>query len=690
MNLKAALTIPYKEFVTQLTSGGFLDFKGKCVKAIFVSADPHDAIKKIRSIVLFLFDLNDHGVYEGRWNLPLSQFADTAVPGPQVNGYQVNIACKSLCSSAWHAHDLWDLPDIEGRQYLDQIKEAIDDCLTQTSQTSIPPTLKQDEDIPILENTVQDQGGVGVAAGPQKAQTVSAQTVSESHTHSVSAPSEGASNSELISSDQPLDMKTGLYARKLKESYQQKLDQLMQVQDQRLKSVKIQYQSQLNMLAKDYKERLLELQTEAEKKQKDRDVESKEIQKLEERYSAKFEQAQANYSQKLQSQREENEKLHSLLLKHQEFSRKVKSDRGEQALATEVLRKENLDLSGKVSELEKRLDSSEVRCHDLETQLRDANVGYESDKVELHQSNSLLEEKCQRLELQCDQLVENQEEHLELHDSLSKKHQELLDDYQVLSDKFSRLAEKYGATLREESSNANISESLQEKCEQLTQRVFDLEKDHTEMTHSCETWELKYNALQCNYDELQESFNELEKKKVNPYSNVVGINSIKSTREQLAQKDDELARRIAVEQRLRSKILSLNLQIAQLDTQSAEGFVEKLNELGVVSLASIPSGEHLTIMPSQLVEFVEDPIAFSALNTGVPESVYRAWLAHHELPICTAKNPDGSICGEHLPRVDRAADFVIGQSDRCDKHREASPSISKMPNSSDPSLTLNN
>ena len=693
--MKAVQALKYTDFKILLSSQGFPHLKSEQVKAAYVTVENDESAgRKIHSLVLFLFDLNEDGIFERRWNLPLRQFSENASPGPQVGGYQVKLACKSLCSSAWHTHDLWDLPELEARQYLGQIKDAVDEYQWDDSLTVDVhiPTLEESVDtVAVNENKTSTSDNTYT---PSLSSNSKSTTTTESEAQrvevieplpmsKVAMPSQVAPAGELPG--EPLDIQKNIYAKQLREAYQNKLEQLASVQDQRLRTVKSQYQSQLSVLAKDYKERLVKLQSDAAEQLKAREKEARQVDGLEDQYAAKLEQAQQAYNQKLQHLQKENEKLHVLLAKHQEFTRKAKADRGEQAILVEGLRQENQELSSRLERLGLQYQEIEKRFSTISSENESLREAQEDHLTVSHQEKSELLEKCQRLELQCDQLVEAQEEHHVLHESLSKKHQSLIEDYEALSNKFGRLAEKYGATLREDNQQTAQTDTLRQQCDELEKKVSELDQSLTDSVQANDTWELKYQALQCNYDELQVSFNELERKKVNPYSNVVGINSMKSTREQLAQKDDELARRIAVEQRLRSKILSLNLQIAQLDTQSAEGFVEKLNELGVVSLASLPSGEHLTIMPAQLVEFVDDPIAFSALNTGVPEPVYRAWLAHFELPICTAKNPDGSLCGEQIKRVERASDFVIGQCDRCDKHR---PSVTKI-SDSEPPLTLN-
>lgn len=61
--------------------------------------------------VFFLINFDNKGSADRRWNIPLSQMVETAALGPELNGIQLRIACRSQCQIPWHQQDLWE-PDL--------------------------------------------------------------------------------------------------------------------------------------------------------------------------------------------------------------------------------------------------------------------------------------------------------------------------------------------------------------------------------------------------------------------------------------------------------------------------------------------------------------------------------------------------------------------------------------------------
>ncbi|MDB2410613.1 hypothetical protein N9W57_08345 [Pseudomonadales bacterium] len=61
--------------------------------------------------VFFIIHFDAKGNADRRWNIPLSQMVETAAFGPELNGVQLRIACRSQCQIPWHQQDLWE-PDL--------------------------------------------------------------------------------------------------------------------------------------------------------------------------------------------------------------------------------------------------------------------------------------------------------------------------------------------------------------------------------------------------------------------------------------------------------------------------------------------------------------------------------------------------------------------------------------------------
>lgn len=87
---------------------GEADFAGQTVHAVFLKIDRQ---LNIVGAVFFLIEFDQQGQADRRWNLPLSQLAETAGYGPELAGKPVRIACRSQCQIPWHQQDLWE-PDL--------------------------------------------------------------------------------------------------------------------------------------------------------------------------------------------------------------------------------------------------------------------------------------------------------------------------------------------------------------------------------------------------------------------------------------------------------------------------------------------------------------------------------------------------------------------------------------------------
>ena len=66
---------------------------------------------EIVGAVFFIINFDKKGGADKRWNIPLAQMVETAAFGPELNGIQLRIACRSQCQIPWHQQDLWE-PDL--------------------------------------------------------------------------------------------------------------------------------------------------------------------------------------------------------------------------------------------------------------------------------------------------------------------------------------------------------------------------------------------------------------------------------------------------------------------------------------------------------------------------------------------------------------------------------------------------
>lgn len=105
-NGKITREMLYAEFEAILDSFVPLpEYAGKNVKAIYVEISPQ---LKVTAAVYFTISFDVGGTADPKWNIPLSQLADQAKPGPNLGAGPIRLACKSQCPVAWHVQQLWD------------------------------------------------------------------------------------------------------------------------------------------------------------------------------------------------------------------------------------------------------------------------------------------------------------------------------------------------------------------------------------------------------------------------------------------------------------------------------------------------------------------------------------------------------------------------------------------------------
>lgn len=86
-------------------AAGLEQFAASVVRAAFALVG---MALSVRSVVLFTFKVDENGVVDPRFNLPLRYLADNAGPGPDLGAGPVRLACRSQCPVPWHAVNLWE------------------------------------------------------------------------------------------------------------------------------------------------------------------------------------------------------------------------------------------------------------------------------------------------------------------------------------------------------------------------------------------------------------------------------------------------------------------------------------------------------------------------------------------------------------------------------------------------------
>lgn len=146
--------------------------------------------------------------------------------------------------------------------------------------------------------------------------------------------------------------------------------------------------------------------------------------------------------------------------------------------------------------------------------------------------------------------------------------------------------------------------------------------------------------------------------------------TVKEYKELLQMREVELLYRNEQEVQLKDEITRLRQQNQEMLDNSGDHLLEKMIAKGVSFVTFQPGAGHITIPLSDLSRFMENPTAYAADQCGVKESHYNAWLKHYQAPVCTAVDEKDHVCGENIDRCDSPTDFLVGDGDRCDKHKE--------------------
>ena len=112
------------------------------------------------------------------------------------------------------------------------------------------------------------------------------------------------------------------------------------------------------------------------------------------------------------------------------------------------------------------------------------------------------------------------------------------------------------------------------------------------------------------------------------------------------------------------QIRRLQQQIGDLEEQSIDRFVSRIDGLDAVLVAFHPGAGHLTITPDNMKLYADNPIAYAAQKCFVGEEEYRNWLDHYDDPRCQQ-------CQAEIPRVEQPRDFEYRLSAFCKLHKKA-------------------
>jgi len=140
-------------------------------------------------------------------------------------------------------------------------------------------------------------------------------------------------------------------------------------------------------------------------------------------------------------------------------------------------------------------------------------------------------------------------------------------------------------------------------------------------------------------------------------------------REMLDMREVELFYRHQNETALKEEIVKIKQDYQELLNNSGEQVLTRLDKAGVNFVVYHPGAGQFTIPLADLSQYIENPTAYIAKNSGVGERLYSTWFEHYQNPSCKGSDGNGHICGKPLIRIGSPIEFHEGESDRCEHHQ---------------------
>lgn len=214
--------------------------------------------------------------------------------------------------------------------------------------------------------------------------------------------------------------------------------------------------------------------------------------------------------------------------------------------------------------------------------------------------------------------------------------------------------------LEEKQKNLQLKETLESKA-----RDFQLDRErlHREIEQS-------KDIEQSQLLELEEKF-ELE-------AQAKFDSASAELKEMLDMREVELFYRDEQVRLLNDQVSQLREEKQSLTDGTGDRVLKKLVESGITFVAFQPGVDHLTISLRDMARYLESPTSYVAEKCNVDIKLYQKWLAHYNVPACNHSLSNGKTCGEPVPRIEKPAQFMEGESDCCVKHSRSANALSAL------------
>lgn len=98
------------------------------------------------------------------------------------------------------------------------------------------------------------------------------------------------------------------------------------------------------------------------------------------------------------------------------------------------------------------------------------------------------------------------------------------------------------------------------------------------------------------------------------------------------------------------------------DETSADQLLDKMQAEDILCVVYRPGVGHLNLSPEQMVQFLDDPLAYSATQAFVSLPHYKQWLKHHDEAKCRT-------CGKRIPVIAKPKEYRPAEDDFCSEHK---------------------
>ena len=112
-----------KDFEALIAGGATLSqFAASVVKAAFAVVG---SALSVRAMVFFTFRVDEDGLADPNFNLPLRYLADNAGPGPDLGAGPIRLACRGQCPVPWHSVNMWEPVNDPDSGSIDLVQKVI-------------------------------------------------------------------------------------------------------------------------------------------------------------------------------------------------------------------------------------------------------------------------------------------------------------------------------------------------------------------------------------------------------------------------------------------------------------------------------------------------------------------------------------------------------------------------------------